>query len=121
MVHVDLISARWRPLGAMAVLALLAACASTGGGGYIPSVEPTYSGPLAGATPQQVQAKLGRPAIVRDEGNGALWTYRFTDCALMVGFVGPSASRRVTDIETGPRQAGQAVLSRDACLASAGR
>jgi hypothetical protein len=112
----------WRIAGVLGAFSLLAACASTGStSGGIPSVEPSYSGPLAGATPRQVEAQLGRPAIVRDEGNGALWTYRFSECALMVGFSGPSASRRVTDIETGPRQAGQAALSREACLASARR
>lgn len=122
MVQVKSVSTRLRVVIAMGALALLAACASTGStGGGIPSVEPSYSGPLAGATPRQVEAQLGRPAIVRDEGNGALWTYRFQECALMIGFVGPSASRRVTDIETGPRQAGQSALSRDACLASAKR
>ena len=112
----------WRIAGVLGAFSLLSACASTGTtGGGIPSVEPSYSGPLAGATPRQVEAQLGRPAIVRDEGNGALWTYRFSECALMVGFSGPSASRRVTDIETGPRQAGQPALSREACLASARR
>lgn len=112
----------WRIAGVLGGFSLLAACASTGStGGGIPTAEPSYSGPLAGATPRQVESQLGRPAIVRDEANGALWTYRFNECALMVGFSGSSASRRVTDIETGPRQAGQPALSREACLASARR
>lgn len=112
----------WRIAGVLGAFSLLAACASTGStGGGIPSVEPSYSGPLAGATPRQVESQLGRPAIVRDEANGALWTYRFQDCALMVGFSGAGGSRRVTDVESGPRQAGQNALSREACLASAKR
>ena len=121
MVQVKSMLAWLRGVIAMGALALLAACATTSTSGGIPSVEPSYSGPLAGATPRQVEAQLGRPAIVRDEGNGALWTYRFQDCALMIGFAGPSSSRRVTDIETGPRQSGQSVLSREACLATARR
>ena len=121
MVQVNSVSARLREVIAMGALALMAACATTSGSGGIPSVEPSYSGPLAGATPRQVEAQLGRPAIVRDEGQGALWTYRFKDCALMVGFSGASASRRVTDIETGLHQAGEVALSREACLASATR
>ena len=122
MKPVTLFSKRWRVGLAMASLALTAACASTSDyGGGIPSVEPSYAGPLAGATPRQVEAQLGKPAIVRDEGNGALWTYRRADCALMIGFSGPAASRRVTDIEAGPRQAGQAAPSRETCLASAKR
>lgn len=112
----------WRGAAIAGALTLMSACASTGESGTgIPSVEPSYSGPLSGATPRQVEAQLGRPAIARDEGNGALWTYRFADCALMVGFSGPAASRRVTDIEAGPRQPGQAAPSREACLASARR
>jgi len=112
----------WRAAAVAGVLSLMAACASTGEyGGDVPSVEPGYSGPLAGASPRQVESQLGRPAIARDEGNGALWTYRFADCALMVGFSGPATSRRVTDIEAVPRQAGQATPSREACLASARR
>lgn len=112
----------WRAAAIAGALALMAACASTGEyGGVVPSVEPSYSGPLAGATPRQVEAQLGRPAIARDEGNGALWTYRFADCALMVGFSGPASARRVTDIEAGPRQPGQVAPSREACLASVNR
>lgn len=122
MILVIAVSAWRRAALAIGALALVAGCASTGAtGGGIPSVEPTYSGPLAGATPRQVESQLGRPAIVRDECNGALWTYRFKDCALMVGFSGPGAARRVTDVEAGPRQAGQSAPSRDACLASARR
>ncbi|MET0547562.1 MAG: hypothetical protein ABWZ40_14785 [Caulobacterales bacterium] len=117
------------PFFAVAVAAALAlsACASSTTGQIGPSTGPiggpvsAYSGPLAGASPAQVQSQLGKPNIVRDEGNGALWTYRFPTCALMVGFTGPNSGRRVTAVEPGPREAGQSTPSREACIAEARR
>jgi hypothetical protein len=103
---------------------MLAACAS---GAVPPASGPVgkpisvYSGPLSGASPAQVQSQLGKPNLVRDEGQGALWTYRFSNCALLVGFTGASSSRRVTAVEAGPRLTGQPAPSREACLAEAQR
>ncbi len=102
----------------------LAGCASGGGGpasGPVGGPISAYSGPLSGASPAQVQSQLGKPNLVRDEGQGALWTYRFADCALLVGFSGSSSSRRVTAVEAGPRLAGQPAPSREACMAEARR
>lgn len=114
----------------LAVLSLAAAalslssCASGGAGsssGPIGGPVSAYSGPLAGASPAQVQSQLGKPNLVRDEGQGSLWTYRFANCALLVGFSGSASARRVTVVEAGPRLTGQPAPSREACLAEAGR
>ena len=80
-----------------------------------------YSGPLSGASPAQVQSQLGKPNLVRDEGQGALWTYRFSNCALLVGFSGSASARRVSAVEAGPRLTGQPAPSREACIAEAQR
>ena len=95
-------------------LLALAGCASSGSS--YPSLPgapmSAYSGPLSGASPAQVQSQLGEPNLVRDEGQGALWTYRFSNCALLVGFSGSASARRVSAVEAVPSDGTISALAR---------
>jgi hypothetical protein len=67
-----------------------------------------------------VKARLGVPQIARKDGAGALWTYRWPSCALLVFF--RSADGRgflVSGADASARRRGQPDLSVDRCLAAA--
>lgn len=73
---------------------------------------------LRGRAPTEVRARLGEPALAREEGAGAFWTYRLPDCALFVFFAG-QGGLKVTGAESGPLVRGGPVPTVDACLAGA--
>lgn len=77
------------------------------------------TGALTGLTAAQVERRLGRPALVRTDGAGALWTYRFDHCALVVAFGADDGRLRVTAAHAGPRRAGDPAVSLSACLGGA--
>jgi hypothetical protein len=57
--------------------------------------------------------------VASEEGKGALWTYRFDDCALMVFFRDQGAGLHVTGVAAGPRRRGEPAPDPEACIASA--
>lgn len=73
---------------------------------------------LRGRAPADVRAKLGAPSVEREEGLGALWTYRLPDCALLV-FFADRGGLTVVGAEAGPLVRGGPVPTVDACLAGA--
>jgi hypothetical protein len=77
--------------------------------------------PLARATPDEVKAWLGEPAVANDEAKGAFWTYRLEDCALMVFFKDQGAGLRVSGVATGPRRRSDMNPDPEACIANAKR
>jgi len=78
-------------------------------------------GPLTNASPEQVRDQLGEPDVARAEGRGAFWTYQLERCALFLFFHDGPNGLRLAGAATGPRQRGDASISVQACLASAGR
>ncbi|OYX35579.1 MAG: hypothetical protein B7Y99_03485 [Caulobacterales bacterium 32-69-10] len=75
--------------------------------------------PLARATPAEVKAWLGEPAVANAEGKGAFWTYRLEDCALMVFFKDEGQGLRVSSVATGPRRRAETAPDADACITNA--
>jgi hypothetical protein len=73
---------------------------------------------LDGETPEAVRLLLGEPDVAHAEGEGALWTYRFETCALMVGFRQSDHGLKVTSTVAGPRQRGRPEPSTVDCLGS---
>jgi hypothetical protein len=71
---------------------------------------------LTGADEGLVKAQLGVPDIARAEGQGALWTYRFPRCALLVFFRMSGRTLRVTGASASDRRTGGSV-DLDQCLA----
>ena len=74
--------------------------------------------PIAGATPVQVKARLGEPAVASQAGKGALWTYRREGCALMVFFRDEGRGLRVSSLTANARKRGDPVPEVAACLES---
>ena len=68
--------------GLMLAGMLLAGCARQGGG--LAAGGGTTPGSLIGATPQAVEASLGRPWLRRSEGGAEVWLYRSGVCSLDV-------------------------------------
>jgi hypothetical protein len=77
--------------------------------------------PLARATPAEVKAWLGDPAVANEEGKGAFWTYRLEDCALMVFFKDDGKGLRVSGVAAGPRRRADTAPDADACITDAKR
>lgn len=75
--------------------------------------------PLARATPAEVKAWLGDPAVANEEGKGAFWTYRLEDCALMVFFKDEGQGLRVSGVATGPRRRAETAPDAEACITNA--
>lgn len=71
---------------------------------------------LVGETQDAVRRLLGEPDVAHAEGDGALWTYRFESCALMIGFRQSDHGLKVTSTFAGPRQRGQPLPSTAECL-----
>jgi hypothetical protein len=72
---------------------------------------------LKGATEAEARARLGAPDVARAEGKGALWTYRLSDCALLVFFRSEGdGPRRLSGASSSPRRRGDAPAPVDACL-----
>jgi hypothetical protein len=77
--------------------------------------------PLARATPDEVRARLGVPAVASEEGKGALWTYRLEGCALMVFFKDEGAGLRVSGVTSGPRRRADQAPDAESCIAGVRR
>ena len=75
--------------------------------------------PLAHATPAEVRAWLGEPAVANEEGKGGFWTYRLEGCALMVFFKDEGQGLRVSGVATGPRKRADTAPDADTCIAVA--
>ena len=55
--------------------------------------------------------------MARREAGGALWTYRKSDCVVLVYLVERRGEGlRVTGLDAGPRKAGETAPSVDVCL-----
>ena len=72
-----------------------------------PAATAPFPRALDGETPEAVRLLLGEPNVAHAEGAGALWTYRFDTCALMVGFRQSDHGMKVTSLLAGPRQRGR--------------
>lgn len=109
----------------LAVVACLSVAGPALAAAPAPAVKPAAAGesfPLARATPDEVRAWLGEPAVANQEAKGALWTYRLTDCALMVFFKDQGAGGlRVSGVAAGPRRRADASPDPDACITNARR
>lgn len=77
---------------------------------------------LMGSDEAGVRRLLGQPAASRNEGQGALWTYRFQSCALHVFLARDDAGLlRVKGGSAGPLRRGAPAPALDACVAEAQR
>jgi hypothetical protein len=75
--------------------------------------------PLARATPAEVRAWLGEPAVASEEGKGAFWTYRLEDCALMVFFKDEGQGLKVSSVAAGPRRRADGAPDAETCITAA--
>ena len=83
------------------------------------AAKPGPAPPLVGLSPAEARSKLGEPDIAHSEGTGALWTYRLTDCALLLAFrEGPKGLRSTTALAS-PRRRGGEPPSLSVCIAEA--
>jgi hypothetical protein len=75
---------------------------------------------LMGRNERELRAALGEPDLQRSEGDGALWTYRLPQCALLV-FMHRAGGQefKVSGTQSSPLQRGGAVPDVDACLKAA--
>ena len=81
---------------------------------------PAFGG-LAALNEADARSRLGPPDIARSEGDGAMWTYRLTDCALFVFFrSAPGQVLKISGVSAGPRRRGQAPPPVETCIAEAG-
>jgi hypothetical protein len=75
---------------------------------------------LLGLTEAEAKAKLGAPDAARDEGSGAMWTYRLDDCALFVFFKAEDDKPlKVSGTASGARRRGEAAPPVQGCIADA--
>jgi hypothetical protein len=75
---------------------------------------------LVGFDETRLKAALGQPALARNEGQGAMWTYRLRTCALHVFLSRDGAGAlRVKGAASGPLVRGGATPGVDACVAEA--
>lgn len=75
---------------------------------------------LLGLTEAEAKARLGAPDTAREEGEGAMWTYRLDDCALFVFFKAEDDKPlKVTGTASGARRRGEAAPPVQACVAEA--
>ena len=103
---------RFRPTAFLAALAVVAGFAS-------PALSTTgASETLIGDAPSDVRARLGAPSLIHAEGRGALWTYRFEDCALMVAYRDGPDGPRVTYVMSGPRRRAETPPTAAECIQS---
>lgn len=68
-----------------------------------------------GAPIADVERALGAPDLRRQEGAGAILTYRLETCALMLVFTNGEGGLRLAEAHTGPRRAGQTPPSVEQC------
>lgn len=86
---------------------------------FLATVSVASAGPrtLEGSSPEEVRIELGEPDLSQQVGAGALWTYRFDTCALMVAFHATAGQLRVFEVMAGARRRGETPLSPAQCLA----
>jgi len=96
---------------------------SAEGPGVTPRSGPITSfQPLIGADEAGLKRAIGDPATARDEGQGAMWTYRMQTCALHVFLSRDQAGvMRVKGAASGPLRRGAPTPAVDACVAEAKR
>jgi hypothetical protein len=81
--------------------------------------KPQFHGLLA-ANETEVTSRLGAPEIRRNEGKGAMWTYRLPDCALFVFFKRAEGDGlKVSGAASGPRVRGRNPPPVNECLSEA--
>ena len=82
-----------------------------------PPSAPVYGG-LRSLSETEARSRLGAPDIARNEGAGAMWTYRLADCALFVFFRAPGGQPlKVSGASSGPRSRGQTPIPVESCIA----
>jgi len=70
----------------------------------------------------EVERRLGHADIARRDGAGAILTYRLEGCALALLFTADARNvLRLSEVQPGPRRAGEAAPSLEACAAAAER
>jgi hypothetical protein len=74
---------------------------------------------LVGATDADLRTTLGTPDLERKEGDGALWTYRLSNCSLMVFLHRTDGGMKVTGTQASPLVRGAQSIDVDACLRAA--
>jgi outer membrane protein assembly factor BamE (lipoprotein component of BamABCDE complex) len=94
-------------LVAVAGLALLSACGSTGpsgngSSGSAQASENDFRPPYRGETRDQVIAQYDEPDQVYQSENGETWVYYFDKAKQFIPFYGPFAERRVLAIHFDP-------------------
>lgn len=72
---------------------------------------------IEGLSVDDVRAELGEPDVSQQAGAGALWTYRFETCALMVAFHAAAGQLHVFQVMSGARRRGETPPSPQQCLA----
>jgi len=116
---------------ALALSALLAACATAPGPAPVSAVHrPATAAPRAQPDPTtallragtadaigiaEARALFGPPDVERRDGAGALLVWTLPSCALTLGFVG----ERLQSVTPGPRRTGDPAPSLQACVAEA--
>ena len=71
---------------------------------------------LTGMKADMAEVALGPPDIDRREAHGAMWTYRKDACVLFVFLADKGDGLKVTSLSAGPRRAGEAAPTAEACL-----
>ncbi len=80
----------------------------------------TTAAAMVGLDETRLKAAIGQPSLARNEGQGALWTYRLRSCALHVFLARDAAGAlRVKGASAGPLKRGAATPPVDACVAEA--
>ena len=87
-----------------------------------PTAPPAGFAALIGGDEAGLRRALGDPATTRNEGQGAMWTYRMESCALHVFLTRDQAGvMRVKGAASGPLRRGAPTPAVDACVGEAKR
>ena len=80
----------------------------------------TTAAAMVGLDETRLKAAIGQPSLARNEGQGAMWTYRLRSCALHVFLARDAAGAlRVKGASAGPLKRGAVTPPVDACVAEA--
>lgn len=95
-----------RPLAAIAICALLAACAAQPRQAELPSAPPGGEPPgIAGLQASQIRVAFGAPVFVRKDGQTEMWRYDSPRCRAFFFFYTQGGVETVKHVETLPRGA----------------